>query len=216
MNATREAGMMVITGVQGVGKTYLNMHVIKDYVKDKFYNKVKGRKCLIFDTNGEYTESQFDRNDISNFNVRRISLKDVEDWSRTENQECRRIEAKNFSIKEKKEAVEFLQHAATEKARELPDRANDMGNAEWKKAWADRWQRVQAASSIAVYVKCESPQYVVLGEDPVVQPLQALDGMTITMNQSDVSFREALQYLADLAGLKMKVGPGKLLFEPKD
>jgi len=108
MNATREAGMMVITGVQGVGKTYLNMHVIKDYVKDKFYNKVKGRKCLIFDTNGEYTESQFDRNDISNFNVRRISLKDVEDWSRTENQECRRIEAKNFSIKEKKEAVEFL------------------------------------------------------------------------------------------------------------
>ena len=64
MSATREAGMMVITGVQGVGKTYLNMHVIKDYVKDKFYNKVKGRKCLIFDTNGEYTESQFDRNDI--------------------------------------------------------------------------------------------------------------------------------------------------------
>jgi hypothetical protein len=108
MSATREAGMMVITGVQGVGKTYLNMHVIKDYVKDKFYNKVKGRKCLIFDTNGEYTESQFDRNDIANFNVRRISLKDVEDWSRTENQECRRIEAKNFSIKEKKEAVEFL------------------------------------------------------------------------------------------------------------
>lgn len=108
MSATREAGMMVITGVQGVGKTYLNMHVIKDYVKDKFYNKVKGRKCLIFDTNGEYTESQFERNDIANFNVRRISLKDVEDWSRTENQECRRIEAKNFSIKEKKEAVEFL------------------------------------------------------------------------------------------------------------
>ena len=84
------------------------MHIIKDYVKDKFYNKVKGRKCLIFDTNGEYTESQFERNDIANFNVKRISLKDVEDWSRTENQECRRIEAKNFSIKEKKEAVEYL------------------------------------------------------------------------------------------------------------
>jgi hypothetical protein len=108
MSATREAGMMVVTGVQGVGKTYLNMHIIKDYVKDKFYNKVKGRKCLIFDTNGEYTESQFERNDIANFNVKRISLKDVEDWSRTENQECRRIEAKNFSIKEKKEAVEYL------------------------------------------------------------------------------------------------------------
>lgn len=121
-----------------------------------------------------------------------------------------------FSDATFKEAVEFLQHVATEKARELPDRANDMGDAEWKKAWAERWERVQAASSIVVYVKRESPQYVVLGEDPVIQPLQALDGSTITMDLSDVSFREALQYLADLAGLKMKVGPGKLLFEPKD
>lgn len=108
MANTREAGMMAVTGVQGVGKTYLNMHIIKDYVKDKFYNKVKGRKCLIFDTNGEYTQNQFERNDITNFNVKRISLKDVEAWSHTENQECRRIEAKNFSIKEKKEAVEYL------------------------------------------------------------------------------------------------------------
>ena len=55
----REAGMCAVTGIQGVGKTYLNMYVIKDYVKDKFYNKVKGRKCLIMDTNGEYTQSQF-------------------------------------------------------------------------------------------------------------------------------------------------------------
>ena len=55
----REAGMMIVTGIQGVGKTYLNMHVIKDYVKDKFYNKVRGRKCLIMDTNGEYTKEQF-------------------------------------------------------------------------------------------------------------------------------------------------------------
>ena len=55
----REAGMMLCTGIQGVGKTYQNMHIIKEYVKDKFYNKVKGRKCLIMDTNGEYTVEQF-------------------------------------------------------------------------------------------------------------------------------------------------------------
>jgi hypothetical protein len=108
MANTREAGMMTITGVQGVGKTYMNMHIIKEYVKDKFYNKVKGRKCLIFDTNGEYTEEQFRKNDIDNFKVKKIALSDVEKWSRTDTQECRRIDAKNLGIKEKKEAVEFL------------------------------------------------------------------------------------------------------------
>jgi hypothetical protein len=108
MANSREAGMMVCTGLQGVGKTYQNMHVIKEYVKDKFYNKVKGRKCLIFDTNGEYTPENFSKNDIENFPIKRIALSDVEQWSRTENQECRRIDAKNLGIKEKKEAVEFL------------------------------------------------------------------------------------------------------------
>ena len=98
---SREAGMCTIAGVQGVGKTYLNMHIIKEYVKDKFYNKVKGRKCLIFDTNGEYTQEQFRKNDIENFPVKTISISDVEAWSRTDNQECRRIDAKHLGIKEK-------------------------------------------------------------------------------------------------------------------
>ena len=104
----REAGMMVCTGVQGVGKTYQNMHSIKEYVKDKFYNKVKGRKCLIFDTNGEYTKEQFEKNDIENFEPRRIALKDIKAWSDANISECRRIDAKNVGIKEKKEVLEFL------------------------------------------------------------------------------------------------------------
>ena len=107
-SAGREAGMMAVTGVQGVGKTYRNMHIIADYVRDKPKTKVRGRKCLIFDTNGEYTVEQFSKNNIANFVVSRIALKDVEQWSRTENAECRRIDAKNLGIKEKKEAVEFL------------------------------------------------------------------------------------------------------------
>lgn len=107
-SVTREAGMMVCTGIQGVGKTYQNMYVIKDYVKDKAYNNVKGRKCLIFDTNGEYTADQFAKNDIENFAPKRIALKDVEAWSRMDNKECRRIDAKSLGIKEKKEAVEYL------------------------------------------------------------------------------------------------------------
>ena len=108
INEQREAGMMICTGIQGVGKTYQNMQIISPYVKDKLATKVRGRKSLIFDTNGEYTVEQFSRNNISNFDIKRIALQDVEQWSRTNNQECRRIDAKNLGIKEKKEAVEFL------------------------------------------------------------------------------------------------------------
>jgi hypothetical protein len=106
--AEREAGMMTCSGLQGVGKTYQNMHIIKEYVKDKIYNKVRGRQCLIFDTNGEYTLEQFSKNDIPNFDPKRIAIKDVEDWCRMGNAECRRIDAKNLGIAEKKAAVEYL------------------------------------------------------------------------------------------------------------
>lgn len=106
----REAGMMLCTGIQGVGKTYQNMHIIKEYVKDKFYNKVKGRKCLIMDTNGEYTVEQFKKNDIDNFDPKRIALKDVIEWSKANIAECRRIDAKNLGIKEKQDVMEYLMH----------------------------------------------------------------------------------------------------------
>jgi hypothetical protein len=104
----REAGMMAITGIQGVGKTYLNMHIIKEYVKDKFYNKVRGRKCLIMDTNGEYTKEQFKKNDIDGVDPKTIAVKDIPAWCRTEGGECRRIDAKNCSIDEKIAIVEFI------------------------------------------------------------------------------------------------------------
>jgi hypothetical protein len=104
----REAGMMTITGVQGVGKTYQNMHTIKNYVKDKLHNKVLGRKCIIFDTNGEYTEDQFQRNDIDNFKVKKIAIKDIENWSLSPTIECRRIDAKHLGIAEKKKCVEHI------------------------------------------------------------------------------------------------------------
>jgi hypothetical protein len=104
----RAAGMMVTTGVQGVGKTYQNMYIIKSYVTDKFFNKVKGRKCLIMDTNGEFTKEQFARNDIENFNPKLIALRDIPDWSLSNNVECRRIDAKNLSIPEKKKVLEYL------------------------------------------------------------------------------------------------------------
>ena len=76
-NSSRECGMMVTAGVQGVGKTYQNMYIIKNYVQDKLSTRVPGRKCLIFDTNGEYTEEQFGKNRKPNFKVKRIAIKDI-------------------------------------------------------------------------------------------------------------------------------------------
>jgi hypothetical protein len=105
---TREAGMMVCTGVQGVGKTYQNMHIIKDIIKDKPKTQVRARKCLIFDTNGEYTKEQFARNDIPNFTIKTIAVGDIENWSKTDVAECRRVDAKNLGIREKKDCVEYI------------------------------------------------------------------------------------------------------------
>jgi len=104
----REAGMMATTGIQGVGKTYQNMYIIKDYIKDKFYNKVRGRKCLIMDTNGEYTASQFSKNDIDNISPKIIAVKDIPAWCRTQGGECRRIDAKNIGLEQKIQIIEYV------------------------------------------------------------------------------------------------------------
>ncbi len=104
----REAGLMLVTGFQGVGKTRLNMRIIYNYVRDKVENKVKGRKCLIFDTNGEYTGAQFAKNDIPDFAPKTLALKDVRAWSQANIAECRRIDAKNVKIGDKKAILEML------------------------------------------------------------------------------------------------------------
>jgi len=106
--STRESGMMTTTGIQGVGKTYQNMYIIKDYIKDKFYNKVRGRKVLIMDTNGEYTKTQFQKNDIDSVNPKTIAVKDIRAWSRTTGGECRRIDAKNVGLEEKIKIIEYV------------------------------------------------------------------------------------------------------------
>lgn len=105
---SRESGMMCVTGIQGVGKTYLNQHVISDYCKDKVAIKVRGRKCLIFDTNGEYTKSQFTKNGIENFDAKPIAMRDIGAWSKSNLIECRRIDAKSLPIMSKREAIEYI------------------------------------------------------------------------------------------------------------
>ncbi len=106
---SRECGMMATAAIQGGGKTYQNMHIIAKYVKDKIETKVRGRKSLIFDSNGEYTTEEFTKNGIPNFTAKRIALKDLRKWCRDPKYiECRRIDAKSLGIAEKKKALEYV------------------------------------------------------------------------------------------------------------
>lgn len=104
----REAGMMTTTGVQGVGKTYQNMHLIAKYVKDKIATKVRGRKVLIFDTNGEYTQNEFTKAGLANVQIKMIKLADVEAFGYSDLIEIRRIDAKHLTIAQKKQVLEYV------------------------------------------------------------------------------------------------------------
>lgn len=103
----REAGLMTSAGVQGVGKTYQNMGVIARYVKDKLDIKVRGRKVLIFDTNGEYTQEEFLKNGHQ-VTIKTIALSDVRAFAKSDLVEIRRIDAKHLGIPEKKAILDFL------------------------------------------------------------------------------------------------------------
>ncbi len=104
----REAGMMICVGSQGVGKTYRTAYLIYNIVRDNIETKVKGKKCLIFDTNGEFGEEQFAEHGIKNFKVKKIAVKDVGAWCRSNIIECRRIDAKTLKPSQKKMILDFL------------------------------------------------------------------------------------------------------------
>jgi len=103
----RECGMMCITGIQGVGKTYQNMHLIAKYAMDKIYNQVEGRKVLIFDTNGEYTTEQFREADIE-IDIKKMKLSDVGAFGASNSKEVRRIDASMANIDQKLAAVKYI------------------------------------------------------------------------------------------------------------
>lgn len=104
----REAGLLTTTGIQGVGKTYQNMATIALYLKDKVDIGVRGRKVLIFDTNGEYTAEQFAKNGHTHVIPKLIKLDDVEKFGYSDLVECRRIDAKGLGIGEKTKVLEFI------------------------------------------------------------------------------------------------------------
>ena len=100
--------MLVTVSVQGGGKTHQNRLVICKYIKDKPETKVRGRKVLILDTNGEFVSSEFGKNGVPPLNIRTIAVKDVAPWCRSSIVEARRIDMKSLSIDKKVEILDYV------------------------------------------------------------------------------------------------------------
>lgn len=104
----RECGMMVAVATQGTGKTHQNKILICKYVKDNLETKVRGRKTLILDTNGEFPSSEFGKNGIPALSVKLLAVKDVKAWCLSPFVEARRIDMKSLSIDQKMEVLNYV------------------------------------------------------------------------------------------------------------
>ncbi len=103
----RECGMLVTVASQGGGKTYQNKLLIVNYVKDKKNIRVRGRKVLILDSNGEYATNTFGIDGIPPLEVKRIAVKDIKAWCRSDIVECRRVDMKSLPIEDKMKIVNY-------------------------------------------------------------------------------------------------------------
>ncbi len=104
----RECNLTSCVGTQGAGKSFYNMHLIRDYCTDNVSTRVKGRKCLILDSNGEFADSQWLKNGITNFKTKLIALKDIKAFSSPKHPiECRRVDMKHLGISEKLEVLTY-------------------------------------------------------------------------------------------------------------
>jgi hypothetical protein len=104
----REAGLFISAAMQGLGKTRQNMWLISRYVKDKIDIGVRGRKCLILDPNGEYTEASLIENGITDLKVKTIAVKDVAAWCRSNIVECRRIDMKSLIADDRAKILNYI------------------------------------------------------------------------------------------------------------
>lgn len=93
---SREAGLMTSAAVQGGGKTRQNIKLISGYVQDKIATRVRGRRVIILDPNGEYTKTEFEKAGVK-LEAKTIAVSDVKDWVRSGPIEVRRIDMKSLN-----------------------------------------------------------------------------------------------------------------------
>lgn len=87
---------MTSAAMQGGGKTRQNMILISGYVKDKIKTRVRGRKALILDPNGEYTKDELQKAGV-HVEVKLLAVRDVYDWVRSDLIEIRRIDMRSLA-----------------------------------------------------------------------------------------------------------------------
>lgn len=75
----REAGLMLVCGRKGVGKTHTTLEVIEEYVNGNKRTGAPPRRVLILDVNDEFTK------------YKAIDLRDIKDWCRYGRVEIRRV-----------------------------------------------------------------------------------------------------------------------------
>src|SRR5690606_21827644 len=99
--------MMVVIGGQGVGKSVRNKKTICSVLKDNLETKVKGRKVLVLDTQGEYNSNQFGKDGIPPLDIKILAVKDTKAWCRSNLIEARRIDIKSLHIDQKLEVLNY-------------------------------------------------------------------------------------------------------------
>ena len=92
----REAIVQVVVAAKGMGKTHTSANdIIEEYILDNSKTGQKGRKVLIFDTNGEYNDAKLRDKFKVKFRAKPLALKDLQAWTTSGPVEVRRILALN-------------------------------------------------------------------------------------------------------------------------
>lgn len=89
MTKIRQAIVEVAVARKGGGKTYTTAKRIEMYLKDT--PTKLGKKVLIYDVNGEWTDKHIRDNLKCNFTARPLAIKDLLAWTHNGVVECRRI-----------------------------------------------------------------------------------------------------------------------------
>jgi hypothetical protein len=110
MKGKREFGMELVAGTQGAGKTYQTKKFIVQYSQDNLQTKVRGRKVLIMDSQGEYGKNEFGKDGIPELDVKLLKLRDVGDWCKSDIVDVRRIDMKGPIKSDIDYAMEILSY----------------------------------------------------------------------------------------------------------
>ena len=111
------------------------------------------------------------------------------------------------------DAVSLIRESAAQNATKAQGSPLDLPVEEWKKDLDNQWRKKTNVLGINFYVHQvpSQPQgYVLLGQE---QPYQS---QWITVNLQNISSLQALETVANAFNLRMKVEPGKVLFDPQD